>query len=97
MSTILAWDCQNDAAEIKLRAERRLGELTKEMEKNKGAATLSHNETASPPTYPQLGRDHRQVHRWQQAAELSSGGRKQQTYLASSPTGGPPSVDSEGV
>jgi hypothetical protein len=52
-------------------SERKLGELTREMEKQHGARppdTGLHNVT--PPTYAELGLDKVQVHRWQQAAEL---------------------------
>lgn len=53
-------EVQNLAAELKLRAERKLGELLREMEKAKGAAeegwkTRSHDVTALPPTYSELG------------------------------------------
>jgi hypothetical protein len=75
MPTILAWECQNDAIEIKLRAERKLSQLTQEMEKSKGTRSqLSGGNIVIPPgdtpTYAELGLDKVQVHRWQQAAEL---------------------------
>lgn len=67
----------NDAAELKLRAERRAGELLRETEKAKGArepgtdrgTTRYHDDTASP-TYDDLGIDKLRASRWQQIAEV---------------------------
>ena len=43
-------EMQNAVAEIKIRAERRAGEMLAEMEKNKGGPVRSHDTTALPPT-----------------------------------------------
>jgi len=66
---------QNQCAEIKIRAERRAGELLKEREKNKGAMgnpggrgakiVQSHDETAQPPKLSDLGISKSQSSRWQ--------------------------------
>jgi hypothetical protein len=61
----------NDAMEIHLRASRRAGELWAEMEKNKGAATPSHDESALPLTLKQMGLDHNRSHRLQRLAAIS--------------------------
>ena len=45
----------NDAVEIYLRASRWAGTMLLAMEKNKGAATPSHDESASPPTLDAAG------------------------------------------
>jgi len=66
----LGLDIQNNAAEIKIRAERRAGELLVEMEKHKGAATRSHDVTASPPKLDDLGISKMQSSRWQQEARV---------------------------
>ena len=63
-------EMQNNAAEINLRAQKRLGEMTTEMEKNRGAATPLHDVTALPPTYEDLGIARMTAHRWQQIASL---------------------------
>ena len=70
---------QNDIAEIKLRAERRVGELLKDMPKNTGAkgnpggrgATVvrSHDETAQPKL-SDIGISKSQSSRFQQVADL---------------------------
>jgi hypothetical protein len=59
----------NDAVEIYLRASRRGGELLLVMEKNKGAATQSHDESA-PPTLAQMGLDRNQSSRLQRLARI---------------------------
>lgn len=61
-------DAANAAAEIKLRAERKAGEMLATMEKNKGAAvpTRSHNVT----TLDDLGIDKMQSSRWQRASRV---------------------------
>jgi len=43
-----SFEMQNQAAEIKLRAERRAGEMLREQEWHKGAATPSHDVTPLP-------------------------------------------------
>ena len=59
----------NDAVEIYLRASRRGGEILLVMEKNKGAATHSHDESA-PPTLEQMGLDRNQSSRLQRLARI---------------------------
>lgn len=57
---------QNQAAEIKIRAERRAGEMLGERDKNKGARGIGvsfHDESA--PTLSELGISENQSHRWQ--------------------------------
>lgn len=62
---------QNQCAEMKIRAERRGGELLGEQEKHKGAATPSHDKRALfLPKLKDLGIDHNQSHRWQQIASV---------------------------
>jgi hypothetical protein len=57
-------------AEIKLRAERRAGEMLREADKNEGGnPNLLHDETGSPPTLDELGISRIQSHRWQAEAE----------------------------
>ena len=58
-----------EAMEINLRALRRAGEMLLAMEKNKGAATHSHDESA-PPTLAQMGLDHNQSSRLQRLARI---------------------------
>jgi len=65
---------QNDIAEIKLRAERRAGELLREMEKHpagRPAENRSHHATDfEPPTLSDLGITKSQSSRWQLEAEV---------------------------
>jgi hypothetical protein len=56
---------QNWCAKIKIRAERRIGELLREIDKHPGAATRLHDETALPPKLEDLGIDKTQSHRYQ--------------------------------
>jgi 16S rRNA G966 N2-methylase RsmD len=71
-------EIQNDAAELKLRAERKAGELLRDMEKATGSPGNQytgkldrlHDET-SPPTLADLRITKLESHRWQQAAQLS--------------------------
>jgi len=66
-----AWEAQNHAAELKLRAERRLGELLVDMPRNRGGnPNLLHDETGSPPSYRELGIDRVEAHRWQTIATV---------------------------
>ena len=65
----LGLEAQNECADIKLRAERKGGELLGEMELSKGAATLSHDVTALP-TLSELGIGRMQSSRWQLIASL---------------------------
>ena len=64
-------EAQNIAAELKLRAERRLGELLAGRERNRGGnPNLLHDATGCPPTYAEMGIERTQAHRWQQVAAL---------------------------
>lgn len=81
-------EAQNDAAEIKLRAERRLGELIAEQEKAKGTRGLGRpvkgGHTKRPPndapTYAEQGYSKQQAARWQQVAEVP--GKTFEAHLA---------------
>lgn len=68
----LGIDAQNHAAEIKIRAERRLGEILAEMPKNKGVRLGG--DTMSPPgdepTLAELDIEKKQSSRWQQMADI---------------------------
>ena len=69
---------QNHAAAIKVRAERRLGELTAEMEKNKGGLMAGRDEIGgyimqppnSAPTYADMGFNKVEAFRWQEIASI---------------------------
>lgn len=73
-------EMQNTCAEIKLRAERRAGELLAEMPKNSGGGDRKsenyknhsfHNDRGdNEPTLSDIGIDYNQSHRWQQIAKL---------------------------
>lgn len=67
-------EMQNDIAEIKIRAERRAGELLAEMEKAKGGGDTSTGSRVEPvqepPTLAQIGVTKQQSHRWQRAAHI---------------------------
>ena len=66
-------EMQNDAAEARLRAERRAGELLTGMEKAKGgrpAENRSHGATGLPPTYSDRGIDKMRAHRAMQEWEV---------------------------
>jgi len=77
----LGLEAQNHAAEIKIRAQRRAGEILDTMEKNKGTAgTLAGRDTSggysllppedNTPTYADMGIDKVDAHRWQTIASL---------------------------
>jgi hypothetical protein len=62
---------QNMCAEIKLRAERRIGEMLKETVPHGGGnPQLSHDGTVRPPKLPELGITRNQSSRWQAIASL---------------------------
>jgi len=65
-----SFDMQNYCAEIKIRAERKAGEILIEMEKNRGAITPSHDGSA-PPKLKALGINWNQSSRWQRMALIS--------------------------
>lgn len=82
-------EMQNDVAEIKLRAERRAGELLGEMEKRDGGdATRARLQGATelPPTLADLGIERTQSHRWQ--AEAAVPEERFERYLADTRAGG---------
>jgi hypothetical protein len=58
------------ATEIKVRAERRCGELLARTEKNRGAATPSDDTRASPPTLKKMGLTYDESSRYQQLAAM---------------------------
>lgn len=69
----LGLEAQNHAAEIKLRAERRAGELLAEMDKHEGGRPVKTADTVSavtPPTLEQLGISDKQSSRWQGIAAI---------------------------
>jgi hypothetical protein len=70
-------EAQNHAAEIKIRAERRAGELLADMPKQSGARGTGANQyqvglqpATPPPSYEDLGIEKTQAHRWQQMATV---------------------------
>lgn len=71
----LGQDAMNEAAEVKLRAERKAGEALADMEKNKGGRppeTCSSEEQVSEqaPTLPELGITRKQAMNWQAEASV---------------------------
>lgn len=58
------------ATEIKVRAERRCGELLARTEKNRGAATPSNDTRASTPTLREMGLTYDESSRYQQLAAM---------------------------
>lgn len=72
----LGIEMQNDAAEVKLRAERRAGELLREMPKNKGSQGTGSNQyevrlrPATAPTLRDFGIEKTQAYRCQQVASV---------------------------
>lgn len=66
-------DTANAAAEIKLRAERRAGEMLSVMEKRDGGDAMkarSHVDTELPPSLAELGIDKNKSSRWQREAAV---------------------------
>src|SRR5687767_13746949 len=64
-------EIQNEAAEIKIRAERRAGELLADMEKSEGGRPVKTADivsVVSPPKLSELGIAHKQSERWQKVA-----------------------------
>ena len=80
-------DMINHAAEIKLRAERRLGELLREQEKNRGGEHMHRSErpTSATPTLAEQGITKEQSSVWQ--AEASMPEPEQAVYRSDDPTG----------
>jgi hypothetical protein len=76
-------DAELDAAEIKLRAERRLGELLAEQKKNgerRAEKNRLHDATSPPPTLADLGIEKTAAHRWQAVAKVPA--PKFEEYIA---------------
>lgn len=68
-----AVESQNLAAEIKIRAERRAGELLREMPKHPAGRPTEnrlHDATDFPPTLESIGIEKTQSHRWQAVASI---------------------------
>ena len=66
-------EMQNEAAEVKLRAERRAGEMLAEMDKapaGRPSRNPLHDARDLPPTYDELGIEYTQAHRWQLEANV---------------------------
>jgi hypothetical protein len=65
---------QNECAEVKIRAERRMGRELAALDKHKGGRPPDETDhgglSVSPPTLEQIGVSPMQSHRWQTAAEL---------------------------
>jgi hypothetical protein len=69
-------EMQNSCAEIKIRAERRAGEILAEQERHRPGdgrpPKALHAATHTVPTYKSLGIERTQAHRWQQVARMRS-------------------------
>lgn len=64
-------DAQIDASEIAIRAERRLGEIVRELPKSKGGRTPETGSRVEPvPKLADLGISKKESHRWQKLAEV---------------------------
>jgi len=67
-------DAERRAVDIRLRAERKCGELDKEREKNRGgrpSETRSPEEqVAQPPTLEELGVSRKQAHNWRKLSDI---------------------------
>jgi phage N-6-adenine-methyltransferase len=75
-------EAQNDAAEVKLRAERKAGEMLAEMQKNPGGGDQSTGNGVLPvPRLDELGIDKMQSSRWQKEAAVDD--QTFEGYLAS--------------
>lgn len=62
---------QNQCAEIKIRAERRAGEILAEGERNPGGnPNLLHRATGLPPSYKDMDIERTEAHRWQSVARI---------------------------
>lgn len=72
---------QNWCAEIKIRAERRAGQLLREIDKHKGGnPNLSHDMTGCPPTLGELGLNRNQSSHYQAIASLPE--KQFETHIA---------------
>lgn len=63
-------DLMNWAAEIKLRAERKAGEMLADMEKNKGGRPSKKNQSHDVTSLADIGVSRKQSSRWQQIAKV---------------------------
>jgi len=73
-------EAANDAAEVKLRAERKAGEMLAAMEKNPGSRNDSGGNVMLPPKLNDLGIDKMQCSRWQREASVDE--QTFENYLA---------------
>lgn len=64
-------EVQNEAAALKLSVERRIGQILKVIEKNRGAAKKKDEGTDAPPTLEEMGIDKSAADRWQKIGSLS--------------------------
>jgi hypothetical protein len=67
-------EMQNQAAEIKIRAERRIGEMLEERESAQGQRTDLVTSCDEVPTLTDLGINRMQSSRWQLSASVPSAG-----------------------
>jgi hypothetical protein len=65
----LGLETQNEAAEVKIAAERKAGEMLRELPRNEGGHS-PHRGLGSPPSYEDLGIERHQAQRWQKEALL---------------------------
>jgi hypothetical protein len=63
-------EMQNQCAEIKIRAERKAGELLKEQDIKPGNPQFLHDERIVRPKLSELGIKEIQSHRWQNIASI---------------------------
>ncbi len=68
--TVEGLEMQNQCAAIKLRAERKGGELIAVMDKNQGGPVRLQPATALPPTLAEQGIEKTRSHRWQKVAAV---------------------------
>lgn len=64
-------EAQNHAAAIKIRCERRIGELLMEMPKDKGGRPKNHSHDVSGLSLADIGITHMQSSRWQAMAAVA--------------------------
>lgn len=66
----LQLDAQNDIAELRLRQERRIGQMLQASEKHQGGRPSKTSDTASPVSYSGLGIHKKQASRWQAESKV---------------------------
>ena len=76
-------EAQNDAAELKVRAERKLGEMLRETERHEGGRPKATHDTVSQvsPTLSDMGVTGKQSSRWQKVADVPE--EKLEEHIAS--------------